>query len=176
MFSRFKDLHRDGQQEATLFTVLLATANAAKTNGLTCLPKHGGGHPSNDRPTLLNFRDHTPKRTDRGVIDLLSSKQINVFAARQLPKVSDLFRMYAGMSYGSTIRDLCRRLRPQELAINERKLVLFGVLEGLIRRVYKVPTLSNNSYRQLAYSNATNSKYFNCFLSFVFDFNIIALI
>lgn len=46
--------------------------------------------------------------------------------------------MYAAMTYGSTVRDVCRRLRPQELAINERKLVLFGVLEGLIRRVYKV--------------------------------------
>ncbi|CAG9103130.1 unnamed protein product [Plutella xylostella] len=59
-------------------------------------------------------------------------------SARQLPKVSDAFRMYAGMTYGTCIRELCRRLRPQDLAINERKLVLFGVLEGLIRRVYKV--------------------------------------
>lgn len=63
---------------------------------------------------------------------------------RQLPKVSDIFRMYAGMSYGSTIRDLCRRMKPQELAINERKLVLFGVLEGLIRRVYKFPITLHN--------------------------------
>ncbi|KAI8437117.1 hypothetical protein MSG28_010467 [Choristoneura fumiferana] len=37
-------------------------------------------------------------------------------SSRQLPKVSDLFRMYAGMTYGSTVRDLCRRARPQELA------------------------------------------------------------
>ncbi|KAJ2949313.1 hypothetical protein O0L34_g6266 [Tuta absoluta] len=65
-------------------------------------------------------------------------------SSRQLPKISDLFRMYAGMTYGSTVRDLCRRLRPQELAINERKLVLFGVLEGLIRRVYKYPITLNN--------------------------------
>ncbi|KPI95728.1 PREDICTED: nitrogen permease regulator 2-like protein [Papilio xuthus] len=63
---------------------------------------------------------------------------------RQLPKVNDLFVMYAGMSHGSTVRDLCRRLRPQDHAINERKLVLFGVLEGLIRRVYKYPITLNN--------------------------------
>ncbi|CAF4933578.1 unnamed protein product [Pieris macdunnoughi] len=63
---------------------------------------------------------------------------------RHLPKVSDLFRMYAGMTYGSTIRDLCRRMKPQDLAINERKLVLFGVLEGLIRRVYKFPVTVHN--------------------------------
>jgi hypothetical protein len=30
------------------------------------------GHPSNDRPTLLNFRDRTPNRTDRGAIELLT--------------------------------------------------------------------------------------------------------
>jgi hypothetical protein len=42
----------------------LMTANAAGPNGLTSLSKHEGarykfGHPSNDRPTLLNFRDRT---------------------------------------------------------------------------------------------------------------------
>jgi hypothetical protein len=44
------------------------TANAAETNGLTCLPKHGGDrgnnfdHPSNDWPlrTLLSLGDRTP--------------------------------------------------------------------------------------------------------------------
>lgn len=66
-------------------------------------------------------------------------------SARQQPKVSDAFRMYAGMTYGSTVRDLCKKLKPQDLGINERKLVLFGVLEGLIRRVYKYPvTLQHN--------------------------------
>jgi hypothetical protein len=29
------------------------------------------GHPSDDRPTLLNFRDRTPKRTDRWAIENL---------------------------------------------------------------------------------------------------------
>ncbi|CAG9103133.1 unnamed protein product [Plutella xylostella] len=50
------------------------------------------------------------------------------------------------MSYGTCIRELCRRLRPQDLAINERKLVLFGVLEGLIRRVYKIARFGFNSF------------------------------
>jgi hypothetical protein len=42
---------------------VLTTANAAGTNGLMCLPKHGRaqilGHPSDDRPMLLSFRDRT---------------------------------------------------------------------------------------------------------------------
>lgn len=71
-------------------------------------------------------------------------------SSRQLPKVSDLFRMYAGMTYGSTVRDLCRRVRPQELAVDERRLVLFGVLEGLIRRVYKYPITMHDDASSLA--------------------------
>jgi hypothetical protein len=48
---------------------VLTTANAAGTNGLTCLPKHGGarhnnffGHPFQDWPLrpVLSFRDRTP--------------------------------------------------------------------------------------------------------------------
>jgi hypothetical protein len=55
---------------------VITTAHAAGTNGLTCLSKQGVardnnfGHPSNDRQTLLNFRDRTPKRSDRRAIEL----------------------------------------------------------------------------------------------------------
>ncbi|RVE43924.1 hypothetical protein evm_011435 [Chilo suppressalis] len=50
---------------------VLTTADAPLTNGLTCLPKHGGtrdrrffGHPSNDRPLrkLLKFNDRSRTR------------------------------------------------------------------------------------------------------------------
>jgi hypothetical protein len=34
------------------------------------------GHPSNDLSTLLNFRDGTPKRTDRGAIELLNDQTL----------------------------------------------------------------------------------------------------
>jgi hypothetical protein len=51
---------------------VLTTANT-KINGFTYLPKHGGARDNkflviNDLPTLLDFRDRTPKRTDRGAI------------------------------------------------------------------------------------------------------------
>jgi hypothetical protein len=50
---------------------VLTTANAAGTNGLTCLPKHEGVRDNKFLVThpLLNFRDRTPKRTDRGAIE-----------------------------------------------------------------------------------------------------------
>lgn len=48
------------------------------------------------------------------------------------------------MTYGTTVKDICQRFNPSSLNINERKLVQFGVLERLIRRVYKYPILLCN--------------------------------
>ena len=47
--------------------------------------------------------------------------------------------MYAAMTRGTTIKDLCLRLNPANLRIDERKLVQFGVLEGIINRIHKYP-------------------------------------
>jgi hypothetical protein len=65
------------RQPSLKLKLIPTTPNAAGTNGLTSLPKHGGargnkifGHPTNERPTLLNFRNRTPKRTDRETIEL----------------------------------------------------------------------------------------------------------
>lgn len=57
---------------------------------------------------------------------------------RQPPTVRDVFRMYCSMTRGTTVRDLCIRLSPHTLKINERRLVQFGLLEGFIRRIHKV--------------------------------------
>ena len=62
----------------------------------------------------------------------------NLFIARQPAHLRDIYRMYSSMTHGSSMRDLCQRLNPQSLRINERRLVQFGLIEGLIRRVYKV--------------------------------------
>lgn len=54
-------------------------------------------------------------------------------------KVRDVFRIFASMAHGATFGELCVRFNPSALNINERKMVLFGLLEGLIRRVDKYP-------------------------------------
>ncbi|XP_017774576.1 PREDICTED: nitrogen permease regulator 2-like protein [Nicrophorus vespilloides] len=64
---------------------------------------------------------------------------------RQMPTLRDVFRMYAAMTRGTRIKDLCLRMNPSSMWINERKLVQFGVLEGLIRRVHKYPVLLGDS-------------------------------
>jgi hypothetical protein len=47
---------------------VLTTANAAPTNGLTCLPKHGGGR---DSKFLVTHLMTDLERTDHGCIELL---------------------------------------------------------------------------------------------------------
>lgn len=42
------------------------------------------------------------------------------------------------MTYGTTIRDLCLRFNPHSLRIDEQRLVQFGVLKDIIRRIQKV--------------------------------------
>ncbi|XP_020282049.1 nitrogen permease regulator 2-like protein isoform X2 [Pseudomyrmex gracilis] len=61
--------------------------------------------------------------------------------SRQPAYFRDIYRMYSNMTHGISMKDLCQRLNPQNLRINERRLVQFGLIEGLIRRVYNYPVL-----------------------------------
>lgn len=54
-------------------------------------------------------------------------------------RYSDIFRMYAYMTHGATLGELCVRFNPAGLNINERETVLFGLIHGLIRCVQKFP-------------------------------------
>lgn len=62
-------------------------------------------------------------------------------------KVRDVFRIFASMAHGATFGELCVRFNPAALNINEKQMVLFGLLEGLIRRVEKYPiTVQRNLF------------------------------
>lgn len=51
------------------------------------------------------------------------------------------------MAHGATFGELCVRFNPSANNINERKMVIFGLLEGLIRRVSKYPiTVQRNVF------------------------------
>jgi hypothetical protein len=43
------------------------------------------GQPSNDLSMLLNFRDRTPKRPNRGAIDLLLPHRSNFLGKSEMP-------------------------------------------------------------------------------------------
>uniref|UniRef100_A0A1B0D8Y3 Nitrogen permease regulator 2-like protein n=1 Tax=Phlebotomus papatasi TaxID=29031 RepID=A0A1B0D8Y3_PHLPP len=53
--------------------------------------------------------------------------------------VRDVFRMFASMAHGATYGEICVRFNPAALNINDRQMVLFGLVEGLIRTVHRYP-------------------------------------
>lgn len=67
------------------------------------------------------------------------------------PKFRDLFMLYCSLAPGTTVRDLCNRYNPHNLKIDEKKLIQFGLMKGLIRRWHKYPiklTSESDSHRQ----------------------------
>ncbi|CAG0899339.1 unnamed protein product [Cyprideis torosa] len=64
---------------------------------------------------------------------------------RSLPSCRDVLGMYCAFGPGITVRDICLRHNPHALSIDERKLIQFGLLEGLIRRVNIFPICTDHS-------------------------------
>ncbi|KAG7244716.1 hypothetical protein INR49_029735 [Caranx melampygus] len=51
----------------------------------------------------------------------------------------DVFQLYCGLSPGTTVRDLCSRYSQQLQRVDERRLIQFGLMKSLIRRLQKYP-------------------------------------
>ncbi|XP_020616823.1 nitrogen permease regulator 2-like protein isoform X2 [Orbicella faveolata] len=58
---------------------------------------------------------------------------------RTSPSFRDVFMLYCGLSPGATVRDLCTRYNPGSLRVDERRLIQFGMVTGIIRRLHKYP-------------------------------------
>ncbi|XP_068713693.1 GATOR1 complex protein NPRL2-like isoform X1 [Montipora foliosa] len=58
---------------------------------------------------------------------------------RSLPSFRDVFMLYCGLSPGATVKDLCSRYNPSNLHVDERRLIQFGMVTGIIRRLHKYP-------------------------------------
>ena len=48
------------------------------------------------------------------------------------------------MEHGVSIRDICIKYNPQDMNIDERKLVKFGLIYDLIRRVHQYPVFNSS--------------------------------
>ncbi|KAG8436134.1 hypothetical protein GDO86_007297 [Hymenochirus boettgeri] len=55
------------------------------------------------------------------------------------PSLRDVFQLYCGLSPGTTVRDLIARHTQQLQKVDERKLIQFGLMKKLIRRLQKYP-------------------------------------
>lgn len=76
-------------------------------------------------------------------------------------KIRDILLLFASMTHGATLGELCVRFNPAKQNIDERKTVLFGLVEQLIRPIYKYPVaVSKNlfvGYEEYKSSTANNS-------------------
>ncbi|KAG2176264.1 hypothetical protein INT43_005498 [Umbelopsis isabellina] len=61
------------------------------------------------------------------------------------PSVQQLFKLYCGLQHGVTLRKLIDGNKDRVANIDLRRMVTFGVIKGLIYRVYKYPILFNLS-------------------------------
>lgn len=62
-------------------------------------------------------------------------------------KVRNILLLFASMTHGATLGELCVRFDPAKHNIDERKTVLFGLVEGLIRPIHKYPVaVSKNMF------------------------------
>lgn len=73
------------------------------------------------------------KRLQEECLDYVGKK------GRTLPSFRDVFMLYCGLSPGATVRDLCTRYNPGNLRVDERRLIQFGMVTGIIRRLHKYP-------------------------------------
>jgi hypothetical protein len=61
--------------------------------------------------------------------------------AGELPNGTKLFQLYAALQHGLELKDFCLLHDTSAHNVDEKKLVTFGVLHGLIRRVHRFPVL-----------------------------------
>lgn len=83
-----------------------------------------------------------------------------------LPSYKSIFKMYCSMNYGITIRDLCLQFNPSSLNIDEKRLIRFGLMKGLIRRIQRYPILIEGSE---TYDSVSNSSPISCINRSLFD-------
>ncbi|XP_014670048.1 PREDICTED: nitrogen permease regulator 2-like protein isoform X2 [Priapulus caudatus] len=60
------------------------------------------------------------------------------------PCFRDIFMLFCSLGPGTPVKDWCARHNPQQLKVDERRLIQFGVLHGLLRRIHKYPVLLTN--------------------------------
>eukprot|EP00111_Clytia_hemisphaerica_P007340 TCONS_00021349-protein len=73
-------------------------------------------------------------------------KECVSFVARDktnLPEFRDVFMLYCALGPGISVSALCGRHDLQELGIDEKKLILFGIVKKIIHKLCKFPVLTS---------------------------------
>lgn len=66
---------------------------------------------------------------------------VNLQGAENYPGINDVFRLYCGLEAGQTVKDMCTINDPRNENVDERLLIQYGLMRGLIRHLQKYPVL-----------------------------------
>ena len=61
------------------------------------------------------------------------------------PTFRDVYTFVSSFTYGTTVRDLCQRLNPAKMGIDESRLIQLCVMRGVLRRVHKYPVWTGSA-------------------------------
>ncbi|VDM96333.1 unnamed protein product [Thelazia callipaeda] len=75
------------------------------------------------------------------------------------PIFSDVFRLYASLKTGLTMKDWCERMFPRQYNVDERRMVQFGICHGFVRKlcIYPVSVKKDDSRRIAKLCDGTRS-------------------
>lgn len=62
-----------------------------------------------------------------------------VAMGNSLPCIRDILQIYCNLLQGSTLKSVCMRFSPHSKFIDERKLIIFGLLHKMLRCLRKYP-------------------------------------
>lgn len=91
----------------------------------------------------------TPKISQLAKCPDIQNRAIEACSKSSIHKatIRDILNFYSQLNHGATLGELCVRFNPSAKNINERKTVLFGLLEGLIRPIHRYPVkVSKNMF------------------------------
>ncbi|KAG2236466.1 hypothetical protein INT48_003257 [Thamnidium elegans] len=83
----------------------------------------------------------------------------NVYAVKpeitHAPEISveRIYALYCGLKYGLTVKDWIEEQQLSSLHIDERRVISFGVIKGLIYRVHKYPILASTNESETQSNN-----------------------
>lgn len=99
-------------------------------------------------------------------IELQQECQDYVALERAPPSIANIFRLYSSLVAGLTVTDLCLHNNPLSMGINEKMLIQYGLMRGLIRQLRKYPVFvesedsephTENVYQLMPYMDGSHS-------------------
>lgn len=73
--------------------------------------------------------------------------------------IERIYALYCGLKYGLTVKDWIEEQQLSLLHVDERRVISFGVIKGLIYRVHKYPILTSTNESETQFSFPTKDQY-----------------